>query len=110
MVVRHCGYTAVVKVSDEVNWEGNPIPQDIDIEDQPDGGANALNVNRSVNLYKGLIFICVIVEPEYGTNQLLIFLGNVLCSQVNHVFYILTVAYLAAFVGGIWCIGFVMIL
>ncbi|KAE8735453.1 hypothetical protein F3Y22_tig00000340pilonHSYRG00426 [Hibiscus syriacus] len=45
MVVRHCGYTAVVKVSAEVNWEGNPIPQDIDIEDQPEGGANALNVN-----------------------------------------------------------------
>jgi protein TIF31 len=50
VVVRHCGFTAVVKVSAEVNWEGNPIPQDIDIEDQPEGGANALNVNRSVNL------------------------------------------------------------
>lgn len=48
MVIRHCGYTAVVKVSAEVNWEGSPIPQDIEIEDQPEGGANALNVNRSV--------------------------------------------------------------
>lgn len=46
VIVRHCGYTAVVKVTDEVNWEGNPVPQDIDIEDQPEGGANALNVNR----------------------------------------------------------------
>ncbi|KAK8602023.1 hypothetical protein V6N12_051845 [Hibiscus sabdariffa] len=45
VVVRHCGYTAAVKVVAEVNWEGNPIPQDIDIEDQPEGGANALNVN-----------------------------------------------------------------
>ncbi|XVE94173.1 hypothetical protein REPUB_Repub01dG0259100 [Reevesia pubescens] len=45
VVVRHCGYTAVVKVSAKVNWEGNPIPQDTDIEDQPEGGANALNVN-----------------------------------------------------------------
>ncbi|KAF3452912.1 hypothetical protein FNV43_RR03345 [Rhamnella rubrinervis] len=45
VVVRHCGFTAVVKVSAEVNWEGSPIPQDIDIEDQPEGGANALNVN-----------------------------------------------------------------
>ncbi|XWS16955.1 hypothetical protein CRYUN_Cryun33cG0026200 [Craigia yunnanensis] len=45
VVIRHCGYTAVVKVSAEVNWEGNPIPQDIDIEDQPEGAANALNVN-----------------------------------------------------------------
>ncbi|KAL7228044.1 hypothetical protein ACSBR1_022840 [Camellia fascicularis] len=45
VVVRHCGYTAVVKVAAEVNWEGKLIPQDIDIEDQPEGGANALNVN-----------------------------------------------------------------
>ncbi|XP_044463968.1 protein TSS-like [Mangifera indica] len=45
VIIRHCGYTAVVKVLMEVNWEGNPIPQDIDIEDQPEGGANALNVN-----------------------------------------------------------------
>ncbi|KAF8389259.1 hypothetical protein HHK36_025952 [Tetracentron sinense] len=45
VVVRHCGYTAIVKVPVEVNWERTPVPQDIDIEDQPDGGANALNVN-----------------------------------------------------------------
>ncbi|XP_038710897.1 protein TSS-like isoform X2 [Tripterygium wilfordii] len=45
VIVRHCGYTAVVKVSGEVNFDGNPIPQDIDIEDQREGGANALNVN-----------------------------------------------------------------
>ncbi|KAI9192725.1 hypothetical protein LWI28_027037 [Acer negundo] len=45
VIIRHCGYVAVVKVSSEVNWEGNPIPQDINIEDQPEGGANALNVN-----------------------------------------------------------------
>ncbi|XP_058113993.1 protein REDUCED CHLOROPLAST COVERAGE 2-like [Magnolia sinica] len=45
VVVRHCGYTAVVKVPVEVNLEGHPIPQDIYIEDQPEGGANALNVN-----------------------------------------------------------------
>ncbi|XP_071686090.1 protein REDUCED CHLOROPLAST COVERAGE 2-like [Rutidosis leptorrhynchoides] len=45
VIVRHCGYTAVVKVETEVNWGGKPIPQDIDIEDQPEGGANSLNVN-----------------------------------------------------------------
>lgn len=48
MVVRHCGFTAVVKVLSEENWVGKPVPQDIEIEDQPEGGANALNVNRSV--------------------------------------------------------------
>ncbi|KAL5772988.1 hypothetical protein ACOSQ2_012912 [Xanthoceras sorbifolium] len=45
VIIRHCGYMAVVKVSTEVNWDGNLIPQDIDIEAQPEGGANALNVN-----------------------------------------------------------------
>nr|XP_011459345.1 PREDICTED: clustered mitochondria protein homolog [Fragaria vesca subsp. vesca] len=45
VVVRHCGFTAVVKVLSEVNWVGRPVPQDIEIEDQPEGGANALNVN-----------------------------------------------------------------
>ncbi|XP_043707986.1 protein TSS-like [Telopea speciosissima] len=45
VVVRYCGYTSVVKVPVEVNWEDSPMPRDIEIEDQPDGGANALNVN-----------------------------------------------------------------
>ncbi|KAJ9557849.1 hypothetical protein OSB04_012463 [Centaurea solstitialis] len=45
VVIRHCGYTAVVKVESEVKWDGQPILEDIDIEDQPEGGANALNVN-----------------------------------------------------------------
>lgn len=51
MVVRHCGFTAVVKVSNDVNLEGKPVPKDIEIEDQPEGGANALNVNRSFLLF-----------------------------------------------------------
>lgn len=46
VVLRHCGFTAVVKVSSDVTWEANALRQDIDIEDQPEGGANALNVNR----------------------------------------------------------------
>lgn len=57
VVVRHCGYTAVVKVAAQVKWDGKLMPSDIDIEDQPEGGANALNVNRSVQvlyLYHGL--------------------------------------------------------
>ncbi|XP_013604060.1 PREDICTED: protein TSS-like [Brassica oleracea var. oleracea] len=44
-VVRHCGFTAIVKVAAEYNLDGGRIPQDIDIEDQSEGGANALNVN-----------------------------------------------------------------
>ncbi|KAF6155004.1 hypothetical protein GIB67_035751 [Kingdonia uniflora] len=45
VVIRHCGYTAVVKVLIELNLEGNPINSFHDIEYQADGGANALNVN-----------------------------------------------------------------
>ncbi|XP_061355270.1 protein REDUCED CHLOROPLAST COVERAGE 2 isoform X2 [Gastrolobium bilobum] len=45
VIIRHCGYTAVVKVSAETDWEGSPNSLEIDIEDQPEGGANALNVN-----------------------------------------------------------------
>ncbi|XAR65561.1 hypothetical protein NMG60_11009721 [Bertholletia excelsa] len=53
VVVRHCGYTAVVKVKAEVSWEGKNMPEDIEIEDQPEGGANALNVNSlRMLLYK----------------------------------------------------------
>ncbi|KAJ1410088.1 Tetratricopeptide-like helical domain superfamily [Sesbania bispinosa] len=44
VVVHHCGYTATVRVVGNVNVR-KPIVQDIEIEDQPDGGANALNIN-----------------------------------------------------------------
>ncbi|XP_058115653.1 protein REDUCED CHLOROPLAST COVERAGE 3-like isoform X3 [Magnolia sinica] len=44
VVVRHCGYTAVVKVSGDIK-KGSYTAQDIDIEGQPGGGANALNIN-----------------------------------------------------------------
>ena len=46
VVVRHCGFTAIVKVAAEFNLDVGSLPLDIDIEDQSDGGANALNVNR----------------------------------------------------------------
>ncbi|KAG6411514.1 hypothetical protein SASPL_129597 [Salvia splendens] len=45
VIVRHCGHTAIVKVTAEVNWNGKAIPQDVNIEDHPEGGANALNIN-----------------------------------------------------------------
>ncbi|XP_010521533.1 PREDICTED: protein TSS [Tarenaya hassleriana] len=44
IIVRQCGYTAVVKVSGETNI-GEPVSIDIVIDDLPDGGANALNIN-----------------------------------------------------------------
>ncbi|CAN6459580.1 unnamed protein product [Victoria cruziana] len=45
VVIRHCGYTAVVKVCGDMKYDIGSVPQDIDIIDQPDGGANSLNVN-----------------------------------------------------------------
>ncbi|KAH1085101.1 hypothetical protein AAZX31_07G027300 [Glycine max] len=44
VVVHHCGYTATVKVVGNVNTR-KPKVRDIEIDDQPDGGANALNIN-----------------------------------------------------------------
>ncbi|XP_058226689.1 protein REDUCED CHLOROPLAST COVERAGE 3 [Rhododendron vialii] len=44
VVVRHCGYTAIVKVVGDVKRR-KFMAQDIEIDDQPDGGANALNIN-----------------------------------------------------------------
>lgn len=88
MIVRHCGYTAIVKVPAEVNWEGNPIPQDIDIEDQPEGGANALNVNRSVNLSWAHIHSC--------NHVVLFFWKLLLCSLLKRVFCVLNIKNLAA--------------
>lgn len=46
VIVKHCGYTATVKVVGKVKM-GRDENQDIVIDDQPDGGANALNINRS---------------------------------------------------------------
>ena len=43
--VRHCGYIATVKVAGNVNKKKLEA-QNIEVDDQPDGGANALNVNR----------------------------------------------------------------
>ncbi|KAG8070424.1 hypothetical protein GUJ93_ZPchr0006g44035 [Zizania palustris] len=46
VVVKHCGYTAVVQVPVYAQLTTVSLPQhDIDIEDQPEGGSNALNVN-----------------------------------------------------------------
>ncbi|XP_047340599.1 protein REDUCED CHLOROPLAST COVERAGE 3 [Impatiens glandulifera] len=42
--VSHCGYTATVKVVGDVSKEKS-MARDFSIDDQPDGGANALNIN-----------------------------------------------------------------
>ncbi|XP_074581580.1 protein REDUCED CHLOROPLAST COVERAGE 2-like isoform X2 [Curcuma longa] len=46
VVVRHCGYTAVVRVPVDAGSGESPLmEQDIHIEEQPEGGSNSLNVN-----------------------------------------------------------------
>ncbi|GAY45712.1 hypothetical protein CUMW_091440 [Citrus unshiu] len=42
--VRYCGYIAVVKVQERENKKVGPLFQSIELE-QPEGGANALNIN-----------------------------------------------------------------
>ncbi|KAJ6826468.1 protein TSS-like [Iris pallida] len=44
VVVKHCGFTATVKLSGYV-MESDLLPQSIEVDDQPDGGTNALNIN-----------------------------------------------------------------
>ncbi|KAK4837938.1 hypothetical protein QYF36_009678 [Acer negundo] len=52
--VRHCGYTAIIKVVGNV--KKGKRAQDFEIEDQRDGGANALNINSlRVRLHKSFI-------------------------------------------------------
>ncbi|KAG5626573.1 hypothetical protein H5410_011791 [Solanum commersonii] len=43
--VRHCGYIATVKVQGKENDKVGSPPQSMELPDQPDGGANALNIN-----------------------------------------------------------------
>ncbi|XP_044501218.1 protein TSS-like isoform X2 [Mangifera indica] len=42
--VRYCGYVAIVKVDERGNKKVGPLPQSFELE-QPEGGANALNIN-----------------------------------------------------------------
>lgn len=44
--VRYCGYIAVVKVEGKENKKVGSQSQSIELLDQPEGGANALNINR----------------------------------------------------------------
>lgn len=44
VAVRHCGYTATVKVVGSVK-KAKLLAQDLEIDDQPEGGANSLNIN-----------------------------------------------------------------
>lgn len=44
--VRYCGYIAVVKVEGKETKKVSSPSQSIDFLDQPEGGANALNINR----------------------------------------------------------------
>lgn len=43
--LRYCGYIATVKVEQRENVKGSNPSQSIELLDQPDGGANSLNIN-----------------------------------------------------------------
>lgn len=44
--MRYCGYISIVKVEGKENEEVSSQYQNIELLDQPEGGANALNINR----------------------------------------------------------------
>ena len=44
--VRYCGYVVVVKVERKESGKMGPHFQSIELLDQPEGGANGLNINR----------------------------------------------------------------
>lgn len=46
--MRYCGYIACVKVQGIDNASANTPLQSQELLDQPDGGANALNIDRFV--------------------------------------------------------------
>lgn len=46
LVVRHRGFIVTAEAIGPVTEDGNELPSDVDVVEQPDGGANALNVNR----------------------------------------------------------------
>lgn len=47
--VRYCGYIAVVKVEVRENIKAGPPSQSLQLLDQPDGGACALNISRFIH-------------------------------------------------------------
>ena len=59
---RYCGYIAVVEVKHFDKSKLDLSLRPTDIADQPDGGANALNINRYllVNAHHFLSSICII--------------------------------------------------
>ncbi|PWA35644.1 tetratricopeptide repeat (TPR)-like superfamily protein [Artemisia annua] len=78
VVVRHFGYTSVVKVEGEVKWDGKQIPRDIEIEDQPEEIANALNVNsNTLHVYKH------IVSPMLGEKKERLSLPNLPTTNIG---------------------------
>ncbi|XP_028766383.1 protein TSS isoform X2 [Neltuma alba] len=64
VVVHYCGYVATVSVVGKINTR-KPEFQDIQIDDQPDGGANALNVNSL-----RLLLHKFVAEPSEGRSSI----------------------------------------
>jgi len=55
VIVRHQGYTVLVEAAGPKPEEGEELPTDLAIDEQIDGGANALNVNRSHTFHPPLL-------------------------------------------------------
>lgn len=64
--LRYCGFIAIVKVQGKEDKNMGPPVQSIELLDQPEGGANALNINRfAYLLFHEIIHIKKIRSPCY---------------------------------------------
>jgi hypothetical protein len=73
--LRYCGYVAVAKVNNiEKTIVNSSSIMPADITDQPEGGAHALNINRSVALLSVVLLVFLKVSAAYPFFWLLYFL------------------------------------
>ncbi|RVW91526.1 putative AC transposase [Vitis vinifera] len=63
--VRYCGYIAVVKLEGKESSKMDTHFQSIELLDQPEGGANALNINRSGDIHYELVNILLQLRKSY---------------------------------------------
>jgi hypothetical protein len=72
--VRYCGYIAIVQVAQRENDKASTTSQSIELLDQPEGGANALNINRySFTLRMCQFDLCIINNPYITGGEFVMF-------------------------------------
>ena len=85
--LRYCGYVAVAKVNNIEKTIVNSSIKPADITDQPEGGAHALNINRSVALLSVVLLVVLEVSAAYPIfwliNQFMFFSLRMLLNEAS---------------------------